>query len=382
MPHNKKHHFVPRFYLKRFSSDGKSISLYNIPSKKKIPSGNLGNQCYRDYFYGKNPAVEKSLSTIEASASAILNRLSNEPYSVEDHLRLILYLTLQRLRTAAAVEATNEIAEKFLKHIGKQKFEEIGANPDDFSITVPWASEYAVATAMLGHYLLLDLSMKVIELDARQFFITSDAPVVFHNQLFQDDRLGSNEGVTSKGLMVFFPIDPSRMIFLYDSDVYAVTGRKSDTLTSLSDFDVEQINALQLISAGENIYFRDKDFPAARLNSKYSRHRRGEKMSLSVHPGRIWKDGYSEFVAASKRDTKLNLQLSFVRVMKSVRLWKAQLNRLDVRPAVVERNERLSLAHQRFVDLVRQKHVEPHAFIRWHLENYGSLPFGSKRNRA
>src|ERR1700761_6954191 len=50
MPDNKKHHFVPKFYLTRFSDDGKSINAYVLKSSKKVLSANLANQCYRDYF--------------------------------------------------------------------------------------------------------------------------------------------------------------------------------------------------------------------------------------------------------------------------------------------------------------------------------------------
>jgi len=62
---NKKHHYVPLFYLKRFSPDGKSINLYNLRSTRTIYKAKLKNQCYSDYFYGKEPDIEHALAGLD-----------------------------------------------------------------------------------------------------------------------------------------------------------------------------------------------------------------------------------------------------------------------------------------------------------------------------
>ena len=40
---NKKEHYVPRFLLKRFSKDDRSINPYNIKSQRTITGANLKN---------------------------------------------------------------------------------------------------------------------------------------------------------------------------------------------------------------------------------------------------------------------------------------------------------------------------------------------------
>jgi hypothetical protein len=45
MPDNKKHHYVPRFYLRIFSKDKNSINIYN-KEQEKVFLGNINNQCY------------------------------------------------------------------------------------------------------------------------------------------------------------------------------------------------------------------------------------------------------------------------------------------------------------------------------------------------
>lgn len=70
MPSNKKHHFVPRFYLRRFSADGVSINLYNVPSGRSIFRANRKNQAYRDCFYGKELEVEHAIAGLDRGRAA------------------------------------------------------------------------------------------------------------------------------------------------------------------------------------------------------------------------------------------------------------------------------------------------------------------------
>src|SRR5262245_45861293 len=99
MPQNKEQHFVPRFYLKRFSKDKKSICLYNLKSKKKIVNANLKKQCYKDYFYGKELALENTLGSIETEVSKILSLIDSSetlpPPETSEYFYLILYILTQ-----------------------------------------------------------------------------------------------------------------------------------------------------------------------------------------------------------------------------------------------------------------------------------------------
>jgi hypothetical protein len=114
MPDNKKHHFVPRFYLRRFSADGKSITLYNIARRRRILRANLTNQCYRDYFYSRRLEIERAIAGIEAEAASIFRRIDEyrslpPPFS-PDHVTLATYVVMQQARTEYEAEALNEIS--------------------------------------------------------------------------------------------------------------------------------------------------------------------------------------------------------------------------------------------------------------------------------
>jgi hypothetical protein len=75
MPDNKRHHYVPRFYLKRFSPDERYLSLYNIKRKIVIPNAKLYEQCAKNYFYGKTPEAEKALGGAEGEIANLFRMI-------------------------------------------------------------------------------------------------------------------------------------------------------------------------------------------------------------------------------------------------------------------------------------------------------------------
>lgn len=78
MPEKKKQHYVPVFYLKRFSPDGRSIGLWNIRAKKKVLSASLKSQCCENFFYEQGENIENSLSDLESPASKILRGIDRD----------------------------------------------------------------------------------------------------------------------------------------------------------------------------------------------------------------------------------------------------------------------------------------------------------------
>ena len=126
MPSNKKHHFVPRFYLRNFSSNGRSINIFNIKSERSITNANVDNQCFRNYYYGKDVSsntgltgTEKGLSVIESEASAVFRGIMKTHLlpgeSSPERLMLFLYLLTQRERTPYSVDMHDRMMNDFLK---------------------------------------------------------------------------------------------------------------------------------------------------------------------------------------------------------------------------------------------------------------------------
>ena len=76
MPSKKRQHYVPRSLLKRFSVCEKQINLYLLASRRFIKQASLRDQCYRDYYYGKDAPIEDGFAAMEGHANVLLGDLT------------------------------------------------------------------------------------------------------------------------------------------------------------------------------------------------------------------------------------------------------------------------------------------------------------------
>ncbi|MFY8105533.1 MAG: DUF4238 domain-containing protein, partial [Elstera sp.] len=118
MADNKRQHYVPKSTLRYFASDfgvkkPRQIRLFNIASQKIIPNASLKEQCYRDYFYGKNLAIEKSLADMEGYFAALVRKMINtRSIDERDGWQLIQMVALQKSRTLRSEEEINNMTNR------------------------------------------------------------------------------------------------------------------------------------------------------------------------------------------------------------------------------------------------------------------------------
>jgi hypothetical protein len=98
------------------------------------------------------------------------------------------------------------------------------------------------------HLLLNETSME---------FITSDDPVVIHNQWCEGVTHTGVLGWNARGFQALFPISPSELLVLFDPLIYRVGNSHRATRATIvqNECDVEVFNAFQIHNADENVYF-------------------------------------------------------------------------------------------------------------------------------
>lgn len=370
MPENKKHHFVPRFYLKLFSKNEKSINIFNIPLQRTIVDAGLKNQCYRDYMYGKDPSLEKGLSIIEGAVSGMLKKVISESsldgLTPHDRESFLFYLMIQHARTAYSVDTHDEQTDRLMKYLLQGEVKKLNISQeslDAIKITQVDSARYVVSTAAAHYPLLIDLEWRLINSVDGQEFLTSDNPAVFYNQFLSSRRYMSNTGVATKGLQIFLPLSPSLLLMLYDADVYGVGDRREKDIFVKNSNDVAQINNLQFISASENVYFRSGKFPALQEFKKVERYRRKKKSEMKIFPGEETEDTKKEILMVSKEDLRTDLSISFVRILKPAKKWLMEFQDLKYQPGAIVRNEPLMKAHEEFMEMVKAKQYQAHEFF-------------------
>lgn len=356
MPSFKNQHYVPKFYLRNFSADGSSVSLFNLSSERTIHGASIKHQCSSDHFYGKDGKTEAHLREIEGLAARLIGEVISSEHApdLDTFEPLLLFTLIQNGRTLYHSEAMNEMVEKFTTHALKksEKFtaEEISIG----KIKMRNASVFGIASAAQSLALCMDLQCKLVVVTSGGQLITSDNPVAMYNQFMESPSKISNTGLPSRGLQIFFPISPSHMLVFFDRDVYDVGNRKSQVIRIKSQADVDQLNILQFISSGYNVYgLQNFDFPESWKRAKG--FRRAEKSSFQIIPASSHLNEQAEYIISSKVDIKTDLNLSFMQVRKEAKEWREKFRNLKLKPPIVPRNEAVFLAHQEYSELFRKK---------------------------
>ncbi|MEX0999735.1 MAG: DUF4238 domain-containing protein [Thermodesulfobacteriota bacterium] len=375
MPESKKHHYVPRFYLKRFSENKRSISLYNLKNELIVPHASIRDQCYREYFYGKEPFVESAFADIENAVSYVLRQVdeigSLPPPDHPHYLLLIVYIVTQCSRTKYSADSLNEMTDKMMKHVYRPMAEEQGLEIDKFNIHLNDAVNLSLAQSVLIYPVLFDLRYKLLINSTDEQFVTSDHPVALYNQLMEFQTRSSHTGYACKGLQIFFPIDPKKLIFLYDNEVYRAGNDKQSVVEINTVQDIYQINTLQVCSCQENIYFLNSDMNCEALHNKAKPYLSDKMVDFNTFPIVSNKLPNKEIIKTSREDIRTNLKLSFLSIRKSAKNWRNKFRKLKSQPAVVVRNKEICDDTEEFIQSVKDGNYKPEEFFKYWYDKYG-----------
>lgn len=357
MPDNKNHHYVPRFYLRHFSPHDKCIDLFNLKAQKLILKAAIKGQCCRDYFYGKNIEHEKSLSQVEGEISYMFRGLFEIkrlplPFTA-GHLLLCLHIATQAYRTQYAADTLDELTDGVWKEILKN--DPAVASEDLAKISIGYENPALVALghAMAAFPLLMDLGMGLV-LAPRGFeFITSDNPIIMTNKFMEWRTSGSNTGLASKGLQIFFPICPFLTLVMYDKSVYHFGSAKSTKLHLASPADMMDLNILQVASASENLYLFSSAANIFKVFERGLKYRRSKKAVVQAVAKKLEKEGHSEIIQTSYQDIRTDSSLQFLRIHKQAGRWLEAFKAQKYQRAVVVRDEQIFEQFESHVKAIR-----------------------------
>ena len=255
----RKHHFVPKFYLKAFESEPRRIHLFNLNSSRDVENASLRDQCYKSKFYGQNDDVEDNLMKLEDYIAPVLRSIMTKDripsFGSEEYSLLLSFIAMQLLRTPTSADKVNRVVDKMMKQAYSG-----GIRPSDadveamrFGFDDPVLMSLRFLPGMLEAISDLRAHLIVSPFDT---FITSDNPVFKYNQYCEDIRHMGTTGAKQRGIQIFAPLSPRHQLILYDSTTYRVSF--ADSLFSRSraiQSDIESLNKMQLISATQNVYF-------------------------------------------------------------------------------------------------------------------------------
>jgi hypothetical protein len=267
MATNKNQHFVPRCYLRPFTLDSANlaINLFNIDRRKFVEHAPVKNQCAGDYFYGKDPALERALQSTEGIYAAAVQDILAPGYTLTDTHREVLrrFWLLQHMRTEAAsrraVEMTAETRDL------------IGVTFAEFNLNIRQAVLLAMRVFVDVMDAVDDLRVCLLRNLTEVPFVTSDDPAVLSNWWYLEGARTRRTafGLQSAGALLLLPLSPQVLCLAYDGEVYNVPDGEGWVAIRHPE-DVEALNQHQFLNCRANIFVRDS-MDAAMVGNAYDR---------------------------------------------------------------------------------------------------------------
>jgi hypothetical protein len=260
----KNQHYVPKFLLRKFSSNNKTINIFNTEKFEFYKDGKIKYQCCENNFYTNNIDLEKKISSLEDEVSKIflkiikLNNLGC--LSRKEECLLLNYITFQYTRTKYEKEKSEEfdnlrfrewVKAEVHKEYGKELSEDDEKYINNLSLNNAGGHYLKMINGLISGVLIDDLSIILLNNNTKHNFIYSDAPIILHNNFLGEF---GTRGFQTNGLQIFIPLTSKKLLMLYDGDCYNIDFLKVLNITS---DDVDNLNLLQFLYCNKLIYFED-----------------------------------------------------------------------------------------------------------------------------
>ena len=327
MVEKKNQHYVPRFYFRFFSCNGKDICIFNVDNKNHFV-GPFKNQGSKDYFYMKGKELEDAFEKIEQSQRKSIKKLidskSFKAISKEEYIEILRFITFQDTRTNYAKRGVNETTQHLVREYVKPKMlqdkklskkftkEEIDKLELIFSadhlISIDIGLQYPILISDLIPILLVNKT----ELD----FLFSDHPIILYNLFFHKDTFESHIGLQSPGLLIFCPLSKDLCLFLFDSKTYKIGNSKENLLEIDNSEEIEKINKLQLYRCDRNIYYTNSNQKEKinKLFEEFSKNNMKSKEITKFEKLKILNKINSEVLMIGEKNINEHIELSFLRI--------------------------------------------------------------------
>ncbi|MDE0040318.1 MAG: DUF4238 domain-containing protein [Gammaproteobacteria bacterium] len=323
----RENHLVPQFYLRYFSSAPKRTNLYNFSRQRLITDASIKHQCSRHNFYEFAPNLENSFADLEAQAARVIREVEAAGHLPDaesaDWRSLLGFIVFQKLRTSNAAKSNDAVTE-FLGRLVMESHPELAdLDPDNVKLRNVYSVAMPLSAAAVIMPLALHLRAHLFINTTSRELITSDDPVVLHNQYCQGITDNGVNGWNCAGLQAFWPISPRKLIILYDRDVYDVPESSPGSRASrlAREFDVAQLNSLQILNAHHNVYFAGRSgFKKVIAQCSDLSHRRPKTRATFVETEAVeHPDGTSRAILHSFEPLlPLTLRMSKIRVNKQM----------------------------------------------------------------
>ncbi len=309
----KKQHYVAQSYLRRFTSDGKNLYVFDKITKSTFGPTSVVNVAHENYFYDfHDEAVvraasaanldlqsgEKALAVLDGEFNRVIEVAINfakgatKAPSPEQRMKMSLCAAIQLVRTRGFRDELVEnmeqmgcaVGESFLKlakpELAKEVQVEFKFKQNSISLLhgqFLWNPEFIakVAATLCNHIWVIGLN------ETANPLLTSDSPVVRRAHKSEEPFVpaadsgplykraidiaieSTRPGIESEGVELAFPLSPQCVVIFLERSYFKSFEDKDGGRFALTDSDVDRLNRLQVLQSYRQVYSRSNDFRLA-----------------------------------------------------------------------------------------------------------------------
>jgi len=268
----KIQHYVPKLYLRNFSTKMKSNYIINCfdKSEQKIFLTKIENIGCEKYFYNTsndiNQSIEKQFgnweSTLKSAYDEIIETEDFKKLSTLKFKSIALFFIIQYCRTKESRERIKDMVKQVKEKLSKNKLSNdlekqlVDINSEETIKQMHIAS--ILSMIRNGMKIIPFMKWILIKNKTSMPFWTSDNPVTLYNPL--NFSPFGNLGLKNRGIQLYFPLSPNLTLLICDPENYRLLP------SFIYADDKENIifqNSLQVFWSTRHIFSIDDDFSLA-----------------------------------------------------------------------------------------------------------------------
>ncbi|MBB5887582.1 DUF4238 domain-containing protein [Lactovum miscens] len=328
-----RHHYVPKFYLRNFSSSSKSIGTFAVEEDVYIEDASIRTMGQAQNLYGKTNEVEEELGKIETKSGEIIKEIIRSKKlplkGSKEYLQLIYFIVISDLRTLKMNEIATEQQRRFKNAVIDGVKGDLTKISDEVKKIIDYDEKenslILLSTASTLQKCLFDLELCLINNNSRnREFITTDSPIIKDNILAKGlNGKSSGLGFGCLGLEIYFPLSPRLCLFLYDSRVYDI-GSKNKEYYIKNDKIIDKMNKYFYLNSSSNIYFSKK------VTESYLRKNVVRRNKISKRE--LLDNSFKQFVNSKGEDSLYEFQFDILKEKLNLPFIKLTKYALHVPP--------------------------------------------------
>jgi len=262
-------HYVPESYLQGWTYEGEDcLSIFLIEQEHEVNWQPIDEICSAKNFNSEYKPLEILLGRLESAHANAFNRIRNgyslRSLPVGERRLLLSFAVTQRMRSKLMREEIESLGESLVDKVLEEDVPKLGLDTEEFRKMWESRSDNEI---MINHHAQMmqgilapfgmhELEAVVLDNTSQEPFVTSEAPIIFENPRFKQERGMNYPGMSNGGLQIYCPISPTQCLLFYDPEIYGVA-RDKGAHAELSDpQEVRELNMLQVLATDSFLIYQ------------------------------------------------------------------------------------------------------------------------------